>query len=115
MGRMTDDVTRLVGEIRASRDDRGRMMRDLRHSTVEMKRAVAAMQAGFHSDHADMARRQQRMLHGFVSGIKTRVAAFRKEFADDLGGARKAWAGAAAMAMPGRTRRGGKWFGGETA
>ncbi len=115
MGRMTDDVTRLVGEIRASRDDRGRMMQDLRHVTADMKRAVAAMQTGFRSDHADMTRRQQRMLHGFVSGLKTKVATLRKEFANDLAGARKAWAGAAAMAMPGRTRRGGKWVGGELA
>ena len=115
MGRLTDDMTRLVGEIHAGRDERGRLMRDLKHATAEMKRAVAGTQAGFRSAHAEMARRQQRMLRGFVSGLKTRVATFRKEFADDLAGAHRIWVGGAAATMPGRTRRGGKWFGGEIA
>ena len=115
MGRLTDDMTRLVGEIHAGRDDRGRLMRDLKHGTVEMKRAVAGMQARFGSAHADMAQRQQRMLHGFVSDLRATVAGVRKEFAADLAGARRVWFGTMTAAMPGRTRRGGKWFSGESA
>jgi hypothetical protein len=101
-------MTRLVGEIRASRDDRGRLVRDLKH-------AVAGMQAGFRSHHADMVRRQKRMLGGFVSGLRSTVAGLRKESADDLGGAHRAWFGTMTAAMPGRTRRGGKGLGGERA
>ena len=116
MGRLTEDMTRLVGEIHVARDGRGRLMRDLKHATVEMKRAVAGMQARFGSAHADMAQRQQRMLHGFVSDLRATVGGVRKEFAAELAGAHRAWFGAAAAAvMPGRTRRGGKWFGGESA
>ena len=115
MARLTDDMTRLVGEIHVAHDDRRRLMRDLKHATVEMKRTVAGMQAGFRSAHADMVRSQQRMLRGFVSGLRDTVAGLRKTCADDLAGAHKAWAGAAAGAMAGRTRRGGKWFGGESA
>ncbi len=115
MGRMTDDMTRLAGEILAARDTRGRMMREVKHATADMKRRVAAMQADFRSAHADMARRQRGMLHGFVSGLKRTVATFRKEFADDLAGAHRVWAGGATAAMPSRTRRGGKWLGGEIA
>ena len=89
MGRLTEDMTRLVGEIHAGRDERGRLTRDLKHATAEMKQAVAGMQAGFRSAHADMVRRQQRMLRGFASGLRGTVA--------------------------GRTRRGGKWFAGEHA
>ena len=113
MGRLTEDMTRLVGEIVAGRDDRGRLTRDLKHATVEMKQAVAGMQAGFRSAHADMVRRQQRMLRGFASGLRGTVAGLRKGFADDLAGAHKVWAGAVPGTMAGRTRRGGKWFAGE--
>ena len=43
-------------------------------------------------------------------------AALRKECADDIAGAYKAWAGtAAAPATAGRTRRGGKGLGSESA
>jgi len=116
MGRLTDDMTRLVGEIHASRDDRGRLLRDLKHATAEMKQAVGRMQAGFRSQQADIVRRQQRMLRGFVSGLRSTVAGLRKECADDLGGAHNVWGGAAAAAATrGRTRRGGKGFGGESA
>lgn len=118
MGRLTDDMTRLVGEIHASRDDRGRLLRDLKHATVDMKRTVAGMQAGFRSHRVDMVRSQQRMLRGFVSGLRATVGGVRKECADDIAGAYKVWAGtvtAAAPATPGRTRRGGKGFGSESA
>jgi hypothetical protein len=101
-------MTRLVGEIHTTRADRARTIQ-------EMKQAVAGMQAGFHSAHAEMARNQRRMLHGFVSGLRGTVAGLRKEFADDIAGAHGAWGGAATAVMPGRSRRGGKWFGGESA
>jgi hypothetical protein len=113
MGRLTDDMTRLVGEIHGARDQRGRLIRDVKHATAEMKRAVAGMQAGFSSAHADMARTQQRMLRGFVSGLRATVAGLRKGSADDLAGAHRAWAGGAAMG--GRARRGGRFFSGESA
>ena len=108
MGRLTDDMTRLVGEIHMSHADRARKIRDLKHATVEML-------AGFRFAHADMARRQQPMLRDFVSGLRATVAGLRKEFAAELAGAHRAWFGTMTAAMPGRTRRGGKWFSGESA
>lgn len=113
MGRLTDDMTRLVGEIHASRDDRGRLLLDLKQGTAEMTRAVARMQTGFRSQRADMVRRQQRMLRGFVSGLRGAVAGLRKEGADDLAGAHHVWA-STAKATPGRPRRGGKGSVGES-
>ena len=115
MGRLTDDMTRLVGEIQTGHADRVQTIREGKRMTVEMKRAVAAMQANFRSAHSEMVRRQRRMLHGFVSGLRGTVAGLRKGFADDLAGAHKAWVGSAALAMPGRARRREKWFGGESA
>jgi hypothetical protein len=114
MGRLTDDTTRLVAEIHAGRGERGQLLRDLRQSTAEMKRAVAAMQAGFHVAHADRARRQQRTLRGFVLGLRCTVAGLRNAFANDLTGAHSAWVGAGAAAATGHGRRGKKWFGGES-
>jgi len=52
MGRLADDMTRLVGEIQAARDDRRRLMRDLKHATVEMRRAVAHLRSSFAADLA---------------------------------------------------------------
>lgn len=117
MGRLTDDMTRLAGEVRTGHADRARMMSELKQATVEMRRAVAMMHAGFRSARAEMARMQRRMLHGFVSGLRSTVGRMRKECADDLASARRAWVGAAAAAVPGpgRGRRGAKWYGGEVA
>ena len=115
MGRLTDDMARLVGEIQTGRADRARTIRDVKHATVEMKRVVAGMQGAFRSAHAETMQRQQRMLRGFVSGLRATVAAFRKGVADDLMGARKIWVGAAAAPIPGRAKRGAKWFSGESA
>jgi len=108
MGRLADDMTRLVGEIHAARDGRGRLMGDLKLATVEMKQAVARMQTTVRSAHAGMARRQQGMLRDFVSDLRATVTGGRKEFAAELAGARRAWFGTMTAAMSGRTRRGGK-------
>jgi hypothetical protein len=45
MGRFTDDMTRLVGEIHAAREDR-------KHATVEMKLSVARLRSAFAADLA---------------------------------------------------------------
>ncbi len=45
MGRLTDDMTRLAGEIHAAREDR-------KHATVEMKRSVAHLRSAFAADLA---------------------------------------------------------------
>lgn len=52
MGRLTDDTTRLVGEILAARDERGRLTRDLKDWTAAMKRAVARLRGTFAADIA---------------------------------------------------------------
>lgn len=52
MRRLTEEMTRLVGEIHAARDDRRRLMRDLKHATAEMKRAVAHLRSSFAAELA---------------------------------------------------------------
>lgn len=52
MGLLANDMMRLVGEIHAGRDDRRRLLRDLKHATVEMRRAVAHLRSRFAVDLA---------------------------------------------------------------
>lgn len=96
MGRLTTDVTRLVGEIQTGHGERQRLIRAVRQVTVEMRRTVARMQAGFRTAHAEMARRQRRGLREFVLGLQSRVAALRTGLRTDLAGARAAWFGVVA-------------------
>ena len=101
MGRLTTDMTRLVGEIHTAHGDRQRLIGATRQATVEMKRTLARMQGGFRAAHAEMARRQRRGLGEFVSGLKSRVTALRNGFSTDLAGARAVWhASVAAAASP---------------
>ena len=94
MGRLTEDMTRLAAEINTERSERGRLVREVRHSTSEMKRAVAHMMGRFHSTHAQMAREQRQSLRGFVSSLHNTVMGLRTAFASDLAGARAAFFGA---------------------
>jgi hypothetical protein len=86
MGILTDDMTRLCGEISASRGAREVFLKDLRY-------VVSEMQTGFRLAHAEMARETKAERVGFVSGLEKTVFDMRKDFATDLAGARQAWFG----------------------
>ena len=88
MGSLTDEMTRLAGEVRAVRDEREVFVRDL-------KRNVSQMQANFHDAHAQMASKTRADRKGFVSGLTRTVAGHRRELRADIRGAREAWAGSA--------------------
>lgn len=109
MGRLTEDMTRLVAEINAERMERAGLIRDVKHSTGEMKRAVAQTLSRFHSAHSEMARAQARSLRDFASRLERTVARMRSAFASDLSGARAAFFGGA-TAEHGHGRRSGKAF-----
>ena len=79
MGRFTDEMTRLVGEIVDLRGARKGFVKDLTTNT-------AALMATFHRAHKDMARRTKAERRAAVAHLKKTVAA-------DLDGARRAWAG----------------------
>jgi hypothetical protein len=93
-------MTRLHGEVVASRHARDTMMKDLARGTTDLKKVVTGMLGAFRTEHVRMARSSRsdcaRFLKGVettVGGIKKTVAGLRKEFAGDLAGARKAWQG----------------------
>ena len=91
MGKMTDDMTRLRGEVDALRADRGALMQGLANGAKELAIEVSAMQASFAKAHTAMAKKTRRELTSFVSGIEKKVGRMRKETAKDLEGARRAW------------------------
>ncbi|AEB09631.1 hypothetical protein [Desulfobacca acetoxidans] len=86
MGRLTDEMTRLCGEIVALRVARKGFVKDLSSNT-------ATMRANFRRAHNDMARTTKAERRAAVAHLKKTVGAMRHAFAADLEGARKAWAG----------------------
>jgi hypothetical protein len=93
MGILTNDMARLRREIGVLRGARKSFMKDLARETREMKTAVAGMRAGFRDAHAEMAGNTKAERVAFVSSLRGMVCGMRKEFADDLAGARQAWSG----------------------
>ena len=100
MGRLTDDMIRLCGEISVLRGDRKAFLNELKHDVVGIQIGVASMKAGFRNAHAQMARKMKTERAGFifnlertVAGLKNAVAGIRKEFAVDITGARREWSG----------------------
>jgi hypothetical protein len=86
MGRFTDEMTRLTGEIVASRGARKGFVKDLTHS-------VAAMKANLHRAHQEMARKTRAERRAAMAHLKKTVGGMRHALAADLEGARRAWAG----------------------
>ena len=104
MGRLLEDMTRLVGEIQALRGSRQAFKKDLAMDVFEMC-------ADFSDTHARMAKRTKEERLAFVDNLKQNVAELRRKIrADldnlkqrvaelkqairaDLAGARRAWFG----------------------
>jgi hypothetical protein len=86
MGRLTDEMTRLCGEIVALRGARKGFIKTLNQN-------VTAMRANFRRAHNEMAHKTKTERRAAIAHLKKSVGAMRHAFADDLEGARKAWAG----------------------
>jgi hypothetical protein len=86
MGRLTEEMTRLCGEIVALRGARKGFVKDLTNN-------VAAMKANFRRAHNDMAKKTRTERRAAMAHLKKTVGDMRHAFAADLEGARRAWAG----------------------
>lgn len=91
MALFTDDMTRLYGEISASRRAREMFLRQLGKETQERKFAVSEMQANLASTRTMRARKAKADLAGFVSGLRCEIGKHRRELSADSAGARRAW------------------------
>ena len=98
MGNLTDDMTRLRGEVDALRRDRGALMQELTRGARNLASTVSAMQADFAAAHATMARKTGKARASYLARLKKQVGRMRKENASDLAGASHAWFGKAKKA-----------------
>jgi hypothetical protein len=93
---LTEDMTRLCGEINSMRRMRGTMMSDLQHGAKDLKHTVTKLCAHFGRARMTMAKRTKHERVAFLNNLKRSVGAQRREVRDDLAGARSAWAGKSA-------------------
>lgn len=107
---LTNDMTRLCGEIAALRDSRANLMGRLAETREEMQAAVSRMVGGFGEARSEMARQTKAELGGFVARVKEAVTELRQTvaqlqdgFRDDLAGAHRAWHGASPARQPAPT------------
>jgi hypothetical protein len=106
---LTNDITRLCGEIAALRDSRAVLRNNLAQGREDREDTVSQMLADFRNSRMDVADRTRTELRNFVGTVKGAVtelkqgvAAFQEEFLGDLTGARRAWCGHNSMHSPSR-------------
>jgi len=89
MGALTDDMTRLRGEVDAWRSARGDFIHNLQSS-------VASLRADFSNARGEMADALRSALGDFAQDLQSSVASLRAEFSADLAGAHRVWFGSTA-------------------
>ena len=82
MGRLTNDTTRLCGEISALRNAREALMNSLRNDTSALRFNVSQMLADFREDHSKMAHETKAERRTFVSDLRADVAKMHAGFRD---------------------------------
>jgi hypothetical protein len=83
MGNLTNDMTRLRGEVDALRGVRGALMNDLTRGARDLTTAVAAMRADFTSAHTAMAKQTRGARKTFVVAVIDEVNSLLGEFSKD--------------------------------
>jgi hypothetical protein len=87
MGNLTDDMTRLRGEVDAMRGARGALMQDLARGASALTKVVAAMRADFASAHTAMAKKTRQGREAFVATMIREVNTLLSDFSrarDDM-------------------------------
>jgi hypothetical protein len=107
MEHLTEDMTRLRGEIGSMRRARDSFRRNMERDVAAIQAGVSAMREGFRTAHAEMARNSQaeRMasmssVRRSVRDLKRTVAGLRRGFATDIQGAHQAWLGGSFSGRP---------------
>ena len=93
---LTDDMTKLCGEILALRRNRGDLINHLARESRDRSQSVAGLCGQFAGMRAAMARRTKSERLSFLHNLKRTVAAERRALQSDLAGVRRVWAGRAA-------------------
>ncbi|MGB5159447.1 hypothetical protein [Desulfobacterium sp. N47] len=83
MGNLTNDMTRLRGEVDALRGDRGALMQDLARGSRDLAATVSAMRADFAAAHAAMAKQTRGEREAFVLAGINEVNSLLSTFSRD--------------------------------
>jgi len=83
MGNLTDDMTRLRGEVEALRGVRGALMNDLTRGARDLTTAVADMRADFTTAHAAMTKKTGEVREAFVAAVIDDVNSLLGAFSRD--------------------------------
>jgi len=83
MGNLTDDMTRLRGEVDALRSTRGALMQELARGASDLATAVAAMRADFTAAHTAMAKKTGEEREAFVAAVISEVNTLLGAFSRD--------------------------------
>jgi len=83
MGNLTDDMTRLRGEVDALRGARGALIQGLTRGAMDLTTAVATMRADFTSAHAAMAKQSRAARGAFVASVIDEVNLLLGAFSQD--------------------------------
>jgi len=97
---LSNDMTRLCGQIAAWRSIRADLMSNLAETRAQTQAAVSRMLTGFGQARSEMAQQTKAELGGFVArvkeavtGLRQTVAQLQDDFRNDLAGAHRAWHG----------------------
>jgi hypothetical protein len=93
---MTEDMTRLRGEINAMRSTRASLMSELKHGAKDLKHTVTKLCTHFGRARTMMAKRTKHERVAFLNNLKRSVDTQRRDMRNDLAGARRAWTGKSA-------------------
>jgi hypothetical protein len=93
MGRLLEDMTRLVGEIQALRGSRQALRDELADGNRDRQMDVFEMCADFAGTQARMANRKKAERLACLKNLKRTVGGQQREIRADIAGARRAWAG----------------------
>lgn len=106
---LTNDMTRLCGEIAGLRDSRAALRSNLAQGRDDLKDGVSRLRADLRTAHQEMTAKTTAELQDFVAKVKDtvanvsqRVAAFREETLGDVAGAHRAWCGNVSEPAPSR-------------
>jgi len=80
MGNLTDDMTRLRGEVETMRGARDALMKDLARGATDLTKVVAAMRADFTSAHTAMAKKTGQERGAFVAAMISEVNTLLSDF-----------------------------------
>ena len=93
---LTEDMTRLCGEILAMRGTRDSLIKEMQCDAKGRKRAVVELCAHYGRARTTMAKRTKNERVAFLNDLKRSVGAQRRAMSSDLAGARRVWSGKSA-------------------